>query len=722
MTKTFLKSVNVEDFSKPSVNPKINHEALSSYIIANYLFTNLNERINFFKDINELFEHYLSHTINEYYETEYRRIQSTKTKTEVVSILKENIKLVYKGGNMINHYLNMFKNIWNRIGVDIKADTLSDFDFSLLINYDYILENLTMPKIDEQYIKLTRLGDLIAFNMIKHFNNYMFCYDSDILKDSFINSKVTHPSTVYYKFADIDQAKIDEIFNYTKDYFNDIFSKGINLDLYPYKQEIIDKLNNGDLKHDLKLHFDVISICADTSIDFVGFSLPTTFNKHKKIFKELDSINENNSMKLGKFVHHLVNNIRKTNPENLSTVNALANKIFINDKLKYLDERYDRIKTKLIEVYPSNEDGDYCNFLPSKMVELYDNQIKNSEKLLTIYDDWEEPINYNNFYNVSSNKLTLYDDIKYSNFVKTDDFSLEDYTKTYLNEYYNTNENMVSISSNFSLLFGPTNKDGDWINITSFNLERGKIPVRYFFKLKKPYLIEGNLIKYLFIDYLGELIDISISTYGDSYYRRYFISKSEATNNKEFTDKLNQVEITGNTTTNKVNILTYSLEYFISDLYVVIFGAGVGKPWKIQKYEKRIARLFKTYLAYLKDKYNSTDGLEMYNTFICYIEKVIEQFKQTSNIDINLASITEPLDNIFKAFLAKLDKLSKDIEQPDRDQMIQFLDLLICYLKPNSDCINKFKGVENLKPFTFLSESPKSNYLDKFNLQNSANN
>jgi len=560
--------------------------------------------------------------------------------------------------------------------------------------------------------------------MIKHFNNYMFCYGSDILKDSFINSTVTYPDTVYYKFGDIDQAKIDEIFTYANAYFKDIFEgpSELEVDLYPFLSENIDKINNGEFKHDLNLLTDIIAECAKTSLSFVGFSLPTTFNKHKKIFQKLDSINENNSMKLGKFVSHLVNNFKKTGPDTLSNINTINNKININYKLEHLNERYDRIKTRLIEIYPTNEAGDYCNFLPSQLVDLFDNQIKNSDNLLTVYNnDKKDDINYNNFYNITSDKLTLYDDIQYNKFVKTDNISLENYTKTYLNEYFNTNENMVSISSNFSLLFGPTNKDGDWINITNFNLERGKIPVRYFFKLSTPYLIEGNQIEYLFIDYLGELIDISISTYGDSYYRKHFISKSLATNSKEFTDKLNQVEITGNPTSNKVNILTYSLEYFIIDLYGIIFGAGVGKPWKIQKYEKRIGRLFKTYLAYLRDKYNSTDGLEMYNTFICYIEKVIEQFKQTSNIDINLASITEPLDYIFKDFLARLDKLSKDIQQPDRDQMIKFLDLLICYLKPNSDCLNKFRGVENLKPFTFLSESSTSKYLDKFNLQNNTN-
>ena len=708
MTKTFLKSVDIGDFNKPNINPKTNHEAISSYIIANYLFTNLNERINFFKDINKLFEYNLNIYTRQFYTSNIR----TKTALEVESLLKGNIKLVYKGGNMINYYLKIFKNIWEKIDVDIKADTLSDFDFSILINYDYILEKLTLAKSDENYIKLNRIADLIAFNIIKHFNNHMFCYNSDILKDSYINETVKFPSKVYYKFADIDQAKIMEIFTYVNDYFSNILKIPVNPNFYPFLSANIDKINNRELNHDLKLQFDIIAQCANTSLSFIGFSLPTTFNKHKKIFKELELINDDNSTKLKTFVNHLINNITPTSPDTLSTDNTLINKININSKLIKLNERYDRIKTTLIEVYPSNDAGDYCNLLPTKIAELFQNQIKKSDNLLTKYYERTNALNFNNFYHIDSDKLTLYENIGYNKFVKNSDFNLENYTKIYLNEYFNTYENMVSVSSNYSLLFGTTNRDGNWSKITNFNLERGKVPVRYFLKLETPYLIKGNLIKYIFFDYLGELIDISIPTYGDSYFREHFISKN-LVDNIEFTDKLNQIEITGNPTSNKVDILTYSLEYFIFDLYEVIFESEEGKPWTIPKYEKRIGRIAKTYLSYLKDKYNVTDGLEMYYSFICHIEKAIEQFKQTNNIDIDIYLIIELLDDIFKDFLNRLDKLSKNILPTDREQMIQFLDLLICYLKPNIDCIGKIKIVENIKPFNFLSEPLTSHYLSK---------
>lgn len=707
MTKTFLKSVDIGDFNKPTFNPKISHEEVSSYVIANYLFTNLNERIHFFTDIELLFGNYLGMYTRQYFAI----ITTTRTSSEVDSMIRNNIKLVYKGGNMINYYLNKFKNIWNKLSVDIKTDTLSDFDFSILINYDYILEYLMLPKTDDNYIKLSRIADLISFNIIKHFNNYMFCYDSDILKDSFINEMVNFPGTVYYKFADINNTKIMDIFTYINDYFSNLLKIPVTLDLYPFLLDNIDKINNGELNHDLKLHFDIIAECAKTSLSFVGFSLPTTFNKHKKIFRELDLINEDNSMKLTTFVRHLINNIIPASPDILSTNNTLKNKIRINGKLSKLNERYDRIKTKLIEIYPTNDLGDYCNFLPTKIVELYEKQIKSSDNLLTKYYEKTNPINFNSFYHIDSDELILYEDIIYDKFI-TSILNLENYTKIYLNEYFNTHESMVSISSNYSLLFGTTNQDENWSKITNFNLKRGKVPVRYFLKLETPYVIEGNSIQYLFVDYLGELIDISIPTYGDSYFREHFISHKPG-DNTEFTEKINKIDITGNPTSNNIDILTYSLEYFIFDLYEVIFVTGKGKPWKVAKYEKRIGRVVKTYLAYLRGKYNSTDGLEMYNAFTCYVEKAIEQFKKTNNINIDLASISEPFDNIFKDFLVRLNELSKNILPTDREEMIQFLDFFICYLKPNPDCISKFKNVENLKPYNFLLESSESKYLEK---------
>ncbi len=149
-------------------------------------------------------------------------------------------------------------------------------------------------------------------------------------------------------------------------------------------------------------------------------------------------------------------------------------------------------------------------------------------------------------------------------------------------------------------------------------------------------------------------------------------------------------------------------------MYEVIFETGRGKPWEDKKYQKRIARIVKSYLAYLKDKYNPSQSLEMYNEFICQVEKAYLEFVEKNSININLSEIVG-LDNIFKNFLARLDKLSKNITGTDIDSMINFLDFFLCFLRPNPDCLVKFQpDSENIKPFGFLSKKLTTSYLSKF--------
>lgn len=709
MTNILLKSVNIDDLNKPSINLKSEHEDVSSYVIANYLFKNINDRISFFKDINLLFSDYLKKYSKEYFKT----ITTIKSEFQVVHLLNANIKLVYKGGNMINYYLLNFKNIFDKVGVDLKADTLSDFDFSICVNYDFILDGLGIPKDNLNYIKLSKLADLVGFHIIKHFSNHMFCYQDDILKDSSINHTLKYPNTEYYKFGDIPREQINQIFDYVAQYFSTIISAPKSPNISQVINEQIDKLNANELSHNLELLLDIVTQCAKTRVNFIGFSLPTTFNKHKKIFNELEQVTASNSMKLSTFVSHLVNSIAPSNPDILSSNVTLKNKIDINKKLQKLDERYDRIKTTNIEVYPSDTTGKFCNFLPLKIAEMYEKQTNTLDQILTNYLESGNELNFSNFYHIESDNLLLGEDIRYKHFIKTKEFDSVDYVNTYLKQYWQTHENMISISSNYSVLFGTKNLDGSWSKITNFNLLRGKIPVRYYLKLDNPYTINGSEIKYLFLDYPGELIDLSVQTYGDSYYRNNFIS-SNPVDNTGFTSKLNEVEIVGTTPLNKIKITTYSLEYIINDLYEVIFETGRGKPWETKKYQKRIARIVKTYLAYLKDKYDSKQSLQMYNEFICHVEKAREEFSLTNNINVDL-STTVGIDDIFKNFLARLDKLSKNIIATERVPMINFLDFFLCFLRPNPDCLVKFQpDCENIKPFGFLSKQLTTSYLKKF--------
>jgi hypothetical protein len=710
MTKKLLNTFNIENMTKEVFYPKRDHETISTYVISNYLFKNIDDRISFFRDINILFGEYLDKFGNEYFSS----ITTTKLLHEVKNILDDNIKLVYKGGNMINHYLATFKNVFTKVGVDPKLDTLSDFDFSILINYDYILENTNVAKDNLEYIKLSRLGDLIAFHIVKHFNNYMFCFRNDILKNSIVNKTNNYPNTEYYKFGDINNAEIGMIFDYVNNYFSNIINLPKDPNIFNLIKENIEQINNKNGNDNLPLLFNIVTECTKSQVNFVGFSLPTTFNKHKNIFTELRSINADNSMKLTTFVKNLINQLPPQRQNNLDNNIILKNKIELSSKLRNLNERYDRITTKNYEIYPSDDTGDYCIFYPLALKQLIARNINVMSDIMTTYSKDAKELNLNNFYNVISDNLLLTEDIKYKNFIKTRDPESKEFVNIFINKYFQSNENLVSISLNHSLLFGTKLENNDWSRITNFNLVRGKIPIRYYFKLTTPYLIDTKQIQYIFIDYLGELIDISIPTYGDSDFRNNFIGNNPH-DNTNFKYKLNYVNINGIAIHNSINVLTHTLEYFIFDIYQILFQSREGIPWKALKYHKRMNRIIKLYLVYLKSNYDNVTCLEKYETFICCIEKIVFQFKSTGNIDISEVLTPDISDNIFIRLINNIDNLSKRILESDKNNMIEFLDILLCYLKSNNECLTKFyPNVENNNPFSFLAEPTNTHHLLNF--------
>ena len=255
---------------------------------------------------------------------------------------------------------------------------------------------------------------------------------------------------------------------------------------------------------------------------------------------------------------------------------------------------------------------------------------------------------------------------------------------------------MVSIGINNSLLFGTKNTAGDWIKMTNFNLIRGKVPIRYYLKLSSPVDIDGDMIQYLFVDYLGELIDMAIPSCADTTLRHYM--------GANFANIFKLVNIQGTTPLSTVTINTYTESYFILDLYAVLFETGSGKPWEVPKYEKRMTRIFKLYLSYLKYNYNTIQRVNMYNYFVCLIIKIRDQYNTSGIIDVNaVLDPVEPLDDIFKNFLMRLEMLSSILQQADRVDMSTFLDLILCNLQFTPQCAQLFRNVQHLRPIEFLS-------------------
>ena len=695
MTKKLLKQVNVTDFTTSPTNPKVTQEALSSYIIANYLFENIDNRIKFFDDINRLFNINLRLMANSFYST----ITTRLSLAQVTNLFDTNIKLVYKGGNMINYYLATYRRIFAQLNIQIDLDTLSDFDFNILINYDVILSSLGLPRSNDNLIKLSKLADLIAYNTINHFNNYMFCFKEQIIKKSIVSFSNRYPNTCYYQLGESNLAHIQGLFTYAKNYFDQLIQATPNPNIISFINANLTNLGLEEYQHNLAVLFDIIKQCAKTEIEFVGFALPTTFNKHKKIFTELALITENNSMKLNSFVKKLLNITTQRAPDVLSTSDARVGKIRVGTKLVNLDKRYDRIKTKFTETFPSDDSGAYCQFLPLNVEQMYTNQTNSTNGLISRYQDSANAdIGFSNFYSIRADQLILTEEIEYNKFITPNTLTQQNYTQVYSDTFHESYEDMISISANYSHLFGTKDSNNIWIKMTNFNLIRGKIPIRYYLKLSNPYNIDGNLIEYLFVDYLGELIDMSIPTYGDSNLRSHL--------GADFSNMFKIVNIQGTNPISNINVNTYTELYFISDLNLVLFETDTGKPWQVAKYEKRISRLVKLFMVYLRYNFNIVQSVKMYNYFICILTKVQEQFETTSTIDVSsLLDPLEPIDDILLNFLYRLENLANGLSSSNPTEMAEmntFLEFVLCNFNYTPQCAQKFPNVQNLKQIEFL--------------------
>jgi hypothetical protein len=689
-----LRKISLTNITTPIVSAKTAHDALSTQIVSNYLFKDIDTRINFFKDINKLFDYYLNMYVRQYMDIYF---PTDPTKDNKIKILKENIKLIYKGGNMINEHIKKHEKKITSLNINIDLKTLSDYDFSICINYVYILYRIGLPDNDTNLINLSNVGNIVASSITRNFFNNTFCFDDKILKTRF-----SKKSNIFntYQLGILDEVKLLELKDKANQYFNNIPKSDIQ-DVNVFIKENEKKILFNEFKDDLSVLFDIIKMKYDVKLDFIGFSLPTTFNKHKKIFTKLSNITENNSMKLNNLVKSTVELNETRNERMHLDLRYDGKKIEVNKNLQKLDNRFDRIKTKFVEIYPSNRVNDFGTLVPSAIINLFDNQIKTLNGLVNI----NNKLNLKQFYDQDSDNLTLYEDVNLTkmNFKIGRDF--RPFSGQFANILNITNENMISMSANYSLLFGTINNDGDWTKINNFNLFRCKIPVRYYFKLDKSINLDGNSIKYVFFDYSGEFIDLTIPLIGDSHYRNHFIIKDikDIQDNSLYLSHFETIRLTGNNITNNVNVTTHTLDYNINDIIEILFRSGQTLPWTNIKYDKRMERLIILYLVLLKNDYDETERLDMYEKFKEYIDNFVSQYNTSQTIVIEDSEKThQELDIVLFEFLEELVKLAQRLSAEEVSNMIKFLEIIKCYLDTDIKCVAKYDKVKDYKPIEFL--------------------
>ena len=153
---------------------------------------------------------------------------------------------------------------------------------------------------------------------------------------------------------------------------------------------------------------------------------------------------------------------------------------------------------------------------------------------------------------------------------------------------------MSKDSAYMSEISSHSNKYSDAFSI--FTLVRLVIKYRIFFKLKNGLVINGEKVKYTYIDTFGEFIDITVLKENDNLRKHIF------------SDKLKNIQIRK---INDLEIYTYSNKSLLFELYTILLNYTQDQPWENKKYSKRLDRFFKLCYIVLKydKKFNYTNSI-----------------------------------------------------------------------------------------------------------------
>lgn len=153
---------NIDNLKNKLVNPLIGLESISTDFVTNSILGNKTYRYNFYVLIQIFFNRFRdSLLVNKY--SEY----------------KKHIYLMFKGGNIIKSVIDLSEQ--NLLKADdysldkFSKTKRSDYDFSIVIDYDKISENYMGDK-KRLLLEITMLCEKIAYNILREFQK---CYDYD---------------------------------------------------------------------------------------------------------------------------------------------------------------------------------------------------------------------------------------------------------------------------------------------------------------------------------------------------------------------------------------------------------------------------------------------------------------------------------------------------------------------------------------------------------------
>jgi hypothetical protein len=347
-------------------------------------------------------------------------------------------------------------------------------------------------------------------------------------------------------------------------------------------------------------------------------------------------------------------------------------------------------------------DNDLNNYPFNSNINIYDNNNSKNDFAILELSKEDESIVSKNFKKLpilNENKKRLFlTDINYLHNRPTIpeeqiDNILE---KKLIYKYRNKTNYFISVNNSLNLVKNNIN--------FKFNLIRMKINLTaYYTQLNK-----NDNKHYTNITNLpGEFIDIVIPRYDNASTEHFF--KSIDDGDESIIDYQISLE-----NEQDINIKSYSIKYFITELELMLFNE---LPWFLVKYEKRLERLLLLYIImFIQSFIKNNKYRKYYNKIIAYKNILSNINKENINIDnINIIikekiktenENNELFDKLFSVYISKINLTVKE-NIDELNKLIIFYQVIYQYI----DILEKTFNRINIKQFNTVN---KLEYYDKY--------
>ena len=618
----------------------------------------------FFENENILqqFTNYCYHRIN--YDINSNINDELKDIGKDILQYKEDILLIFKGGNIINYFIkDAIKNFNQKNIQNAKFDKftkISDTDFTI-----YILNN----------------GE-VRFNLL-------YIYVSHLLYSSLLKIREEFEKILVNIPNPNPNLILKDIKNFTNGYelidiLNQKMFDQINIDLNNlHKDMFINKKYNT-----FQTNFIIKQrIYSDCIIGTKYIKVLQTFKENNENYRLIDLdelikeqriiieiILENNLIELQ--IQEFYNKEKLKKFINLLDKNLSDNYTYngeVNTKIE--DYLYYKFQNPLvIEEYLLNETTD----LPNQQV-IPRNQLNNNSAYELNLRNNQQVIPRNQRNNNSAHELNLSN--KQVKINKAKDFIVKNINNYKFSELLIRDKNYFHIITVSSFIYNYMSES----HIVNFDLFRIKFNV-LLNKIKKTDLITSKSEK-IKLNIPSEFLDVSIPKYNDLNLNHIKESK-----NKNLFTNLNFG--------NYKNILTYSIETIIDDLNILLHKQNIFSPWFDNKYEKRLDRLIFLITYKIINNYTSraigTNGKNKFKTYFTNFQanliEICESFKSYKNLNNNIYK-----DRIFRGLSYFNEELSES-------------------LKNNPIVINQYYNSDNFFKIKYetIVDRKNENFIDSF--------